>query len=95
MILMNGKEYREKNIPLLKEKINKLDIQLGLAVIQVGNNPASDIYVKQKEKMALELGYKFIHKRFEENVTNEDPSLNTSTEYSISSALSPLILYNV
>lgn len=69
---MNGKEYREKNIPLLKEKINKLDIQLGLAVIQVGNNPASDIYVKQKEKMALELGYKFIHKRFEENVTNEE-----------------------
>jgi len=72
MILMSGKEYREKNIPLLKEKINKLDIQLGLAVIQVGNNPASDIYVKQKEKMALELGYKFIHKRFEENVTNEE-----------------------
>ena len=72
MILMSGKEYRKKNIPLLKEKINKLDTQLGLAVIQVGNNPASDIYVKQKEKMALELGYKFIHKRFEENVTNEE-----------------------
>ena len=70
MMEISGKFYREKHLPLLKEKINKLGLQLGLAVIQVGNDEASNVYVKQKEKLALSLGYKFIHKKFNEDITN-------------------------
>ncbi len=70
MIELSGKEYQVKYIPILKEKISKLDKQLGLAVIQVGNDEASNVYVKQKEKKALELGYKFVHKLFREDVDN-------------------------
>ena len=71
MVEMRGKEYREKNIPILKDKINDLGIQLGLVVIQVGEDEASNVYVKQKEKLALELGYKFIHKKYKEDVNND------------------------
>ena len=73
MVEMNGKLLRDKKLTELKEKISKLDCQLGLAVIQVGQNEASTVYVNQKKKIALELGYKFIHKVFDEN----EPAINT------------------
>ena len=62
MILMDGKELKKKILNDLKVKVQELDVQLGLAVVQVGNNEASNVYIKQKEKMATELGYKFVHK---------------------------------
>ena len=72
MIELSGKEYQAKYIPILKDKISRLDKQLGLAVIQVGNDEASNVYVKQKEKKATELGYKFVHKLFNEDVDNAE-----------------------
>ena len=72
MIEMRAKDFKEKHLPILKDKISKLNEQLGLAVIQVGNDEASDIYVKQKGKLAEELGYKFVHKKFAEDVNNEE-----------------------
>lgn len=71
MVEMNGKVLRDKKLIELKEKIDNLDCQLGLAVIQVGNDEASKVYVKQKEKLALELGYKFVHKVFKEDVEQD------------------------
>lgn len=71
MVEMNGKVLRDKKLTELKEKIEELDCQLGLAVIQVGNDEASNVYVKQKEKFALELGYKFVHKVFKEDVEQD------------------------
>lgn len=68
MVEMNGKLLRDKKLTELKDRIGTLNCQLGLAVIQVGNDEASKVYVKQKEKLANELGYKFIHKVFEEDV---------------------------
>jgi len=72
MIEMKAKDFKEKHLPILKDKINKLGVQLGLVVIQVGNDEASDIYVKQKGKLAEELGYKFVHKKFDADVNNEE-----------------------
>ena len=72
MIELSGKEYRNKYLPILKEKVSKLDRKLGLVVIQVGNDEASNVYVEQKGKRALELGYNFEHKKFEENASEED-----------------------
>ncbi len=71
MVEMNGKLLRDKKLTELKEKIGELNCQLGLAVIQVGKDEASNVYVKQKEKLATELGYKFIHKVFEEDVDQD------------------------
>ena len=72
MILISGKEYREKNIPILKDKIASLGTKLGLCVIQVGDDEASTVYVRQKEKLALELGYKYVGKKFPESVNNKE-----------------------
>ena len=60
-MIIDGKLVRDKKLEELKKIVNKLDRQLGLAVIQVGSDEASNVYIKQKEKYANELGYKFIH----------------------------------
>ena len=69
MIIMDGKKLKEKTLNNLKEEIKDLDTPLGLAVIQVGNEEASNVYVNQKRKMAIELGYKFVYKVFSSNIS--------------------------
>ena len=72
MIELSGKNYRNKYLPILKDEVSKLDRKLGLVVVQVGNDEASNVYVEQKGKKALEVGYNFEHKKFPEDVTNEE-----------------------
>ena len=72
MILLDGRVVKQKVLEELKGITSKLDIKLGLAVIQVGEDEASKVYVRQKEKMANELGFNFIHKKLNENVTQEE-----------------------
>jgi methylenetetrahydrofolate dehydrogenase (NADP+)/methenyltetrahydrofolate cyclohydrolase len=70
-MLIDGKEVKNKKIEELKEIIKGLNTQLGLAVIQVGDDEASIVYIRQKEKLATELGYKFIHKKYDSDVKEE------------------------
>lgn len=56
-MLFDGKLVREELLKKLKKKYKKLD--LGLAVIQVGDDFASTKYIAQKEKLANELGVNF------------------------------------
>lgn len=72
MILLDGKEVKLKVLEELKEKLTKLDRNLGLVVIQVGNDPASNVYVRQKNKMAENLGYNFNHIKLDSNITEEE-----------------------
>lgn len=55
----------------LKQFTNTLDKKPGLAVIQVGNNPASTTYVRNKKKAAEYIGINFNHYHFEESTTEE------------------------
>lgn len=48
------------------------NIKPGLALILVGNNPASEIYVKMKEKKCAELGYYSITNRLSEKITEAE-----------------------
>lgn len=54
--IINGKSLSEKILNSLAEKIDKSRISPTLAVILVGDNPASHIYVKNKEKAAKSIG---------------------------------------
>lgn len=72
MKLLDGKKVKEKILNDLKKEIEKIDRPLGLVVIQVGEDPASSVYVRQKEKMAELLGYTFRHIKFPEDVTEKD-----------------------
>lgn len=72
MKILDGKEVKLKLLEDLKEKLLTLDRNLGLVVIQVGDDPASNVYVKQKNKMAENLGYNFKHIKLEEKVQEEE-----------------------
>ncbi len=48
------------------------NIKPGLALILVGNNPASDIYVKMKEKKCAELGYYSVTNKLSEKITEAE-----------------------
>lgn len=72
MRILDGREVKRIKLEELKDKVSKLDRALGLVVIQIGNDPASNIYVKQKSKMALELGFNFSHVKLEENVLESE-----------------------
>ena len=56
-MLFDGKLVREESLKHLKDQYR--DIHVGLAVIQVGDDFASNKYIAQKEKLAHELGVSF------------------------------------
>ncbi|MCK4635711.1 MAG: bifunctional 5,10-methylenetetrahydrofolate dehydrogenase/5,10-methenyltetrahydrofolate cyclohydrolase [Candidatus Moranbacteria bacterium] len=56
MKLLDGKKIADKKVDVLAEKVSTLNKQLALAVILVGNDSASHLYVKLKEKKAKEIG---------------------------------------
>ena len=73
--IINGKEIANNIRNQLKEDIaqlkNKHESIPGLAVVQVGNNPASSVYVKAKAKNAKEVGIEVIDYHLEESITQE------------------------
>jgi methylenetetrahydrofolate dehydrogenase (NADP+)/methenyltetrahydrofolate cyclohydrolase len=80
MTILNGKELSLKIKEDLKGKVSLFSRKPGLVVIQVGNDEASVVYVRNKEKTAAEIGIKFIHLHFDnisqENLINEINKLN-------------------
>lgn len=72
MMLLDGKQVKKEILEELKSELLELSRPLGLTVIQVGDDPASKVYVGQKEKMALELGYNFNHIKLDESTTEEE-----------------------
>ena len=66
------KEYVKEQKQLLKDEIDKLEIKPCLSVIQVGNNPASNSYIKGKLKDCDEVGIICNHIHFNENITEEE-----------------------
>jgi methylenetetrahydrofolate dehydrogenase (NADP+) / methenyltetrahydrofolate cyclohydrolase len=79
MILLDGKKVANERNLALKEKINELIIKNKrapkLAIILVGNNPASISYVTGKGKACELVGIKFELYRLEENAT--EPEVET------------------
>ena len=59
MIILDGKKIKTKVLDELRNEVSNLDTLPSLVVIQVGDNEASNIYIKQKEKMAKYIGYDF------------------------------------
>ena len=66
--LLDGKKVSEEILSGLKEKIIRGNIKAQLYAILVGNNLASEIYVKNKEKKCNEVGIKFKVLRFNDNI---------------------------
>jgi methylenetetrahydrofolate dehydrogenase (NADP+)/methenyltetrahydrofolate cyclohydrolase len=72
--ILNGKELAKKVRIGLKKEVEKLKeegINPKLAVIMVGNDPASTVYVRNKSKACEKVGIEFEEFLFEENITME------------------------
>ena len=72
MNLLDGKVVKKEVLEEVKKEIKKIKRPLGLAVIQVGTDEASKVYVRQKEKMAEELGFNFQHIKLPEDVKEQE-----------------------
>lgn len=70
-MLLDGKALRDKLLLELKEKIDTYAIKPILAVILVGHNPASELYVKNKQKVANSIGIETKLIRMPDNVSQE------------------------
>lgn len=72
MKLLDGKIVKKTVLSELKEKVSKEKRPLGLVVIQVGEDPASVVYVRQKAKMAEKVGFNFNHVKLDSSVSEEE-----------------------
>ena len=72
MIILDGKKIKEEILDELKDEVSKLDKKPTLVVIQVGNDEASNVYIKQKEKMANYIGYGYRHLKLDEDIKEEE-----------------------
>lgn len=82
--LIDGKKVSLELKERLIEKVSKLDKKLKLVVVSVGSDEASKVYVGQKEKKALEIGYDFFSLHFdtilESELIQEIEKLNNDSE---------------
>ncbi len=73
--LINGKEISDFIKNSVKQEVEELSlkgISVGLAVIIVGDNPASKVYVANKEKACEALGIRSFKYALPETTTNEE-----------------------
>jgi len=63
--IIDGKLVRDLKKRELMDKVGKLKTELTLVVVSVGDDPASLVYVSQKEKMAKSIGYNFLNLHYD------------------------------
>jgi methylenetetrahydrofolate dehydrogenase (NADP+) / methenyltetrahydrofolate cyclohydrolase len=75
-IILDGKNLALRLERKLKEQVELMTSKPGLAIVVVGNDPASELYVRKKEKSCKSLGMNFFRYNFSENIT-EDKIITT------------------
>ena len=71
-VIMDGKALAEKVKAQICEKVSKLRRQPGLAVILVGDNPASQVYVRNKERDCAQCGIMCYDYHLPQDASQED-----------------------
>ena len=73
--IIDGKAFSQQLIENVKQAVTKIKSQQncipGLAVVLVGDNPASEIYVKNKVRQTEHCGMKSIEHRLPKNISQE------------------------
>ena len=72
MKIIDGKAIAKEIQDNIALKVSKLDKKPGLAVILVGEDPASKVYVSNKEKRCAKLGIKSFMYRLSETTTEDE-----------------------
>ena len=71
-IILDGKMLRDKIFESLKAKLDKMQQKPTLAVILVGENPASQIYVRNKKNTAEKLGINSLSIEYPSDISEEE-----------------------
>ena len=71
MMILDGKSIKNKIMDELRDEVVNLSVKPKLVVIQVGNNEASNVYIKQKNNMCNYIGYDFEHIKLDSDVSTE------------------------
>ncbi len=90
-MIIDGKKVREDKLKDLKVRIDALDKKLTLVVVKVGSDEASGVYVKQKERLAKELGVNFISRLLPSDVT-ESELISVINEYNMDKLVNGIIV---
>lgn len=70
--ILDGKALAQKITNEIKKEVSSLEKKPKLAVVLVGNNPASEIYVRNKQKKAIELGFESVVLPLPEDISEEN-----------------------
>lgn len=70
--IINGKTISEEILASLKEEIKQMNIVPGLAVIVVGNDPASAVYVRNKERACKKIGINATTYKLSEDISQKE-----------------------
>lgn len=72
MKLLDGKALANDILDKLSLKVKQLDTAPNLVVIQVGNDPASSVYVRNKERTAKQVGIKSETIKLSKHITQDE-----------------------
>ena len=70
-MILDGKSLKQTILDELRDEVSHLTIKPKLVVIQVGDDPASNVYIKQKCNMCNYIGYGYEHIKLSDDVSNE------------------------
>ena len=71
-MILDGKKIKNIILDELRDEVSKLSVKPKLVVVQVGNNEASNVYIKQKNNMCNYVGYDFKHIKLDDNISVDE-----------------------
>jgi len=71
-MILDGKKIAERTIRALKKEVEKLNPKPCLAIIKIGKDKASDIYIKAKKKACEEIGISLVEYGLSEYTKEKD-----------------------
>ena len=71
-MILDGKVIKQDILNDLKEEVISLEEKPKLVVIQIGNDEASNVYIKQKKKMCEYIGYNYEQIKLEESIKTDE-----------------------
>lgn len=90
-MILDGKKLRDELLVQYKEKIKEEKLNITLAIILLGNNEASKLYIKNKEKYCTEVGIK-VDKYLLDEDTSEEVLINLIKDLNEDEKITGIIL---
>lgn len=70
--VVDCKQLSKNILSRIKDMIQSSTKIPHLAVLQIGYDPASNVYIKHKRKVCLDLNMEFTHKQYDSNISEND-----------------------